>query len=60
MGSDNMAEDMVEVMRAGLFHERVRRNDEMHPQPEDVLQWATAGGADILGMADSGGYVGGG
>ncbi|HCH09844.1 MAG TPA: hypothetical protein DEW32_11670, partial [Dehalococcoidia bacterium] len=37
MGSDNMAEDMVEVMRAGLFHERVRRNDEMDPQPEDVL-----------------------
>ena len=50
MGSDNMAEDMVEVMRAGLFLERVRRNDQMDPQPEDVLEWATAGGADILGM----------
>ena len=50
MGSDNMAEDMVEVMRAGLFLERVRRNDQMYPQPEDVLEWATAGGADILGM----------
>ncbi len=50
MGPDNMAEDMVEVMRAGLFLERVRRNDDMDPQPEDVLEWATTGGARILGM----------
>ena len=52
MGSDNMAEDMVEVMRAGLFLERVRRNDEVYPQPEDVLEWATTGGARALGMED--------
>ncbi len=52
MGSDNMAEDMVEVMRAALFHERVRRNDEMNPQPEDVLEWGTIGGARTLGIAD--------
>ena len=52
MGSDNMAEDMVEVMRAGLFHERVRRNDEMWPGPEDVLEWATIGGARALGISD--------
>ena len=52
MGSDNMAEDMIEVMRAALFHERVRRNDEMNPQPEDVLQWGTMGGAKTLGIAD--------
>ena len=52
MGSDNMAEDMVEVMRAGLFLERVRRNDEVYPQPEDVLEWATIGGARALGMED--------
>lgn len=52
MGSDNMAEDMVEVMRAGLFHERVRRNDELYPQPEDVLEWATFGGARALGLSD--------
>ncbi len=50
MGSDNMAEDMVEVMRTGLFMERVRRNDEMSPQPEDVLEWATRGSARALGM----------
>ena len=52
MGTDNMAEDMVAVMRAGLFHERVRLNSEMHPQPEDVLQWATFGGATALGISD--------
>ena len=52
MGSDNMAEDMVEVMRAALFHERVRRNDEINPQPEDVLEWGTMGGAKTLGSAD--------
>ena len=50
MGSDNMAEDMVEVMRAGLFLERVRRNDQMDPRPEEVLDWATRGGSRILGM----------
>ncbi len=50
MGSDNMAEDMVEVMRAGLFLERVRRNDQGNPQPEDTLDWATHGGAKVLGM----------
>ena len=57
MGSDNMAEDMVEVMRAGLLHERVRRNDEMWPQPEDVLEWATLGGARILGLEDQTGSL---
>ena len=57
MGSDNMAEDMVEVMRAGLFLERVRRNDQMDPQPEDVLEWATQGGADILGLGSETGSL---
>ena len=33
-------------------HERVRRNDEMWPQPEDVLDWATIGGARALGVSD--------
>ena len=57
MGSDNMAEDMVEVMRAGLFLERVRRNDEVYPQPDDVLEWATSGGARALGMENSNGSL---
>ena len=57
MGTDNMAEDMVEVMRAGLFLERVRRNDQMDPQPEDVLDWATRGGAQILGLGQETGTL---
>ena len=57
MGTDNMAEDMVEVMRAGLFLERVRRNDQMDPQPEDVLEWASRGGAEILGLGQETGSL---
>src|SRR5207245_1900131 len=49
MGSDNMAEDMVEVMRTGLFMERVARQDAQSPQPEDVLEWAARNGANALG-----------
>ena len=34
LGTDNMAEDMVEVMRTALFMERVRRQDGLQPTPE--------------------------
>ncbi|MEE8442269.1 MAG: amidohydrolase family protein [Dehalococcoidia bacterium] len=54
MGSDNMAEDMVEVMRTGMFMERVRTNDGRAPTPEDVLQWATANGYRALGLEGAG------
>ena len=54
MGSDNMAHDMIEVMRTGLFMERVRLLDGMHPTPEDVLQWATANGHRALGFTECG------
>ena len=54
MGSDNMAEDMVEVMRTGLFMERVRTGDGERPTPEDVLQWATANGHRALRLHESG------
>ena len=54
MGSDNMAEDMVEVMRTGLFMERVRTGDGERPTPEDVLQWATANGHRALGLPEAG------
>ena len=50
IGTDNMAEDMVEAMRTGLFVERVRTNDEMRPGADDVFEWATLGGARIMGM----------
>ena len=36
MGTDNMAEDMVEVMRTGMFMERVRREDGRQPTPEQA------------------------
>ncbi|MBX6376096.1 MAG: amidohydrolase family protein [Acetobacteraceae bacterium] len=54
MGSDNMAEDMVEVMRTGLFMERVRRQDGRHPTPEEALRWATRNGYRAMGIADGG------
>jgi 5-methylthioadenosine/S-adenosylhomocysteine deaminase len=54
MGSDNMAEDMVEVLRTGLFMERIRRQDGRNPTPEQALRWATRNGYRALGVADGG------
>jgi cytosine/adenosine deaminase-related metal-dependent hydrolase len=54
LGTDNMAEDMVEAARTALFMERVRLGDARHPQPEDVLAWATVHGARALGLGDVG------
>jgi 5-methylthioadenosine/S-adenosylhomocysteine deaminase len=49
-----MAEDMVEVMRTGLFMERVRRQDGRNPTPEEALRWATRNGYRAMGIADGG------
>lgn len=57
LGTDNMAEDMVEAMRTALFMERVRRQDGRRPAPEDVLRWATRNGYRALGVPD-GGWLG--
>jgi cytosine/adenosine deaminase-related metal-dependent hydrolase len=54
MGTDNMAEDMVEVVRTGLFMERVRRQDGRSPAPEDALRWATRNGYRAMGVPDGG------
>jgi len=54
LGTDNMAEDMVEVMRTALFMERVRRQDGRRPTPEDALAWATRNGYRALGVLDGG------
>lgn len=54
MGTDNMSEDMIEVMRTGLFMERVRRQDGRQPTPEEVLIWATRNGYRALGVPDGG------
>ena len=52
MGTDNNTQDMVEVMRTGLFTERILRDDGVNPQPEDVLMMTTMGSASAIGMAD--------
>jgi cytosine/adenosine deaminase-related metal-dependent hydrolase len=54
IGSDNMAHDMLEVMRLALLLGRVENHDDMHPQPEDVLQWATRDAAGPLRLPDAG------
>ena len=54
LGTDNMAEDMVEVVRTALFMERVRRGDGRNPTPEEALAWATRNGYRALGVADGG------
>jgi 5-methylthioadenosine/S-adenosylhomocysteine deaminase len=54
MGTDNMAEDMVEAMRTGLFMERVRRRDGRNPSPEEALRWATRNGYRAMGMENGG------
>jgi 5-methylthioadenosine/S-adenosylhomocysteine deaminase len=54
LGTDNMAEDMVEVLRTVLFMERVRRQDGRRPAPEEALRWATREGYRALGVLDGG------
>jgi len=54
LGTDNMAEDMVEVTRTAMFMERVRRRDGRQPTPEAALGWATRNGYRALGVADGG------
>jgi 5-methylthioadenosine/S-adenosylhomocysteine deaminase len=54
LGTDNMAEDMVEVTRTAMFMERVRRSDGRRPTPEQALTWATRNGYRALGIADGG------
>jgi 5-methylthioadenosine/S-adenosylhomocysteine deaminase len=54
IGTDNMAEDMVEATRTALFMERVRRQDGRRPTPEEALWWATRGGYRALGVPDGG------
>ena len=54
LGTDNMAEDMVEVVRTAMFMERVRRADGRRPTPEQALGWATRNGYRALGVPDGG------
>ena len=55
-GTDNNTNDMFEVMRVALLTERIRRDDPrpgLQPQPEDMLDDATLGGAHAVGQATS-------
>jgi cytosine/adenosine deaminase-related metal-dependent hydrolase len=54
LGSDNMSEDMVEVMRMALFMERLRLNDGRCIAPEDTLRWATVNGYRALSIENGG------
>src|SRR5687768_17105405 len=51
LGTDNNTNDVFEVMRIALLTERIDRDDPfpgVHPQPEDVLEDATLGGAQAV------------
>jgi cytosine/adenosine deaminase-related metal-dependent hydrolase len=53
-GTDNNTNDLFEVMRVALLTERIRRNDAnpgTRPQPEDMLEDATQGGARAVNQA---------
>jgi 5-methylthioadenosine/S-adenosylhomocysteine deaminase len=50
-GTDNNTNDMLEVMRVALLTERIRRDDAfpgVRPQPEDILEDTTRGGARAI------------
>jgi len=52
-GTDNNTNDLFEVMRVALLTERISRDDAfpgVRPQPEDVLEDATLGGARAVGQ----------
>jgi 5-methylthioadenosine/S-adenosylhomocysteine deaminase len=50
LGSDNMSEDMVEVVRLALIVNRVREAHGSLPSSHDVLEWLTIGGARAVGL----------
>jgi 5-methylthioadenosine/S-adenosylhomocysteine deaminase len=54
LGSDEMAEDMVEVLRLSILLERVRRRDSQSPTPKDAWSWGSSNGYQALGISDGG------
>ncbi len=52
LGTDNMAGDMVEVLRLAVCIARMRAEDPQALRAYDVLEMATMGGARALGMQD--------
>lgn len=52
LGTDNMAGDMVEVLRLAVCIARMREDDPQALRAIDVLEMATMGGAKALGLQD--------
>ena len=55
-GTDNNTNDVFEVMRIALLTERIDRDDEfpgVRPQPEDMLEDCTMGGAQAVRQSTS-------
>jgi cytosine/adenosine deaminase-related metal-dependent hydrolase len=60
LGTDNNTNDVFSVMRTALLTERIARNDPFPgtlPQPEDMVEDATMGGARALGLQDRTGSI---
>jgi 5-methylthioadenosine/S-adenosylhomocysteine deaminase len=50
LGSDNMSEDMIEVMRIALMVGRIKTGNYAAFMPRDVMEMATQNGANALGL----------
>jgi len=59
LGTDEFAQDMVEVMRLSLLLERVRRGDSQRPTPSETWAWASCNGYKSIGMDDAGSIAAG-
>jgi 5-methylthioadenosine/S-adenosylhomocysteine deaminase len=52
LGSDNMTEDMIEVIRVALMVGRIKTNNATALLPYDVMEMATINGAKALGLSN--------
>ncbi len=52
VGSDNMSEDMFEVMRVALMVGRIKTGNYAAFMPQDVMEMATRNGAKALGLEE--------
>ena len=57
LGTDNMSEDMFDVMGMGLLINRGKRGNDVEPMAAEMLASATGHGAGALGMAEERGSV---
>jgi 5-methylthioadenosine/S-adenosylhomocysteine deaminase len=57
LGTDNMAYDMIEVMRLAVCVARMLADDPVALKSADVLEMATVNGAEALGMAEEIGSI---